>query len=193
MSFPESPEPAPVSDPTDRERAFDELFRAHYPGLCRFAARILGSQAKAEDVIQELFLYIWERHDRIGDDPPSRAYLYRAAHNAAINGLRHLRVERRWAEREGFSGETAEPSAAEELDHDELAAAVTRAVERLPDRCRLIYTLSRQEQLTYQEIAKTLGLSVKTVEAQMARAFRLLRTSLAPFLSTLLAAVRLAG
>ena len=166
----------------DRERTFDALFRANYAGLCRIATRILGSPAQAEELVQDLFLWVWERCLAIDESTPSRAYLYRAAHNAALNRLRRQRIEQRWREEQPDTELASDSAPAVELEHDELLGAVQGAIERLPPRCGLIYTMSRQEGLTYQEIADALDLSVKTVEAQMARAFRLLRKALAPHL-----------
>ena len=183
MPLPETRTSEPDRDPSERERAFDMLFRQHYTALCRFAGRILGTDAQAEDVVQELFLYIWDRHEVIDEATPSRAYLYRATHNAALNRLRHEQVERRWAEGEGKPREEGGATAADELEYGELAMAVRQAIERLPERCRLVYTLSRQERLSYPEIAATLGISVKTVESQMTRAFRQLRAAIGPFLA----------
>ena len=177
----------------DRERAFDALFRANYAGLCRVATRILGSPARAEELVQDLFLWVWERCPVIDESTPSRAYLYRAAHNAAINRIRHERIEQRWREEQPDAEPSEFPPAAE-LEHDELLGAVQDAIERLPPRCGLIYTMSRREGLTYEEIANALDLSVKTVEAQMARAFRLLRKALAPhLLASVLVLAGLAG
>ncbi len=177
----------------DRDRAFDALFRARYLGLCRIATRILGSSAQAEELVQDLFLWVWERCPVIDESTPSRAYLYRAAHNAALNRLRHQRMEQRWADDQPDAEPRESPPAAE-LEHDELLCAVQSAIERLPARCSLIYSMSRQEGLTYQEIADALDLSVKTVEAQMARAFRLLRRALAPqLLASVLVLAGLAG
>lgn len=169
-------------DPAARERAFDACFRANYAGLYRFARRLLRSAVMAEDVLQDVFLYVWERHEIIDEATPTSAYLYRAVHNAAVNRLRHQRIEHRFAEREARVAVTS-AAPPEAVDQEALARAVYEAIEALPERCRLIFTLSRQEDLTYQEIAETLGLSVKTVEAQMSRAFRLLRESLEIFLS----------
>jgi RNA polymerase sigma-70 factor (ECF subfamily) len=175
------PRRAQAPDPTDRERAFSALFRTHYPGMCRFLVHILGSQSQAEDVAQDVFMYVWTRVDVIDESFPSRAYLYRAAHNSALNRIRHVRIERRWAEGQP-APEPASPTIAEEVAHDQLVEVVERAIRDLPERCRLVYTMSRQEELTYQEIAAVLGLSVKTVEAHMARAFRHLRAAVAPHL-----------
>jgi len=165
----------------DRERAFDALFRVNYPGLRRVATRILGSPAQAEELVQDLFLWVWERCPVINESTPSRAYLFRAAHNAAVNRIRRERIEKHWVDDQP-DAEPGESPPAAELEHDELLGAVKGAIERLPPRCGLIYTMSRQEGLTYQEIADALDLSVKTVDAQMARAFRLLRKALAPHL-----------
>ena len=166
----------------DRERAFDALFRANYAGLCRFAARLLDSPSQAEELVQDLFFWVWQRSPVIDQSTPSRAYLFRAARNAALNRLRHARIGERWFDEQPPSPEVPEVTPATQLEHSELVAAVGAAIERLPQGCRLVYTLSRQEGLSYHEIASALELSVKTVEAQMARAFRLLRQILAPHL-----------
>lgn len=149
--------------------------------MCRFAARFLDSASHGEELVQDLFLWVWQRSPVIDESTPSRAYLYRAARNAALNRLRHARIEERWFDEQPLVEVEATP--ASDFDHSELVDAVRAAVERLPKGCRLVYTMSRQEGLTYQEIAGALELSVKTVEAQMARAFRLLRKALAPHLS----------
>lgn len=168
--------------PTAREQAFDALFRANHPGLCRFVARIVDSRAVAEEIVQEVFLYIWERHERIDESTPPRAYLYRAARNAALNRLRRQRMEASWADKAAAeamgSFEPADP-----VEQDELVRIIDDAINQLPERCRLIYTMSRQENLTYAEIAAALGLSVRTVDTQMTRAFRMLRERILPFLS----------
>ena len=166
----------------NRERAFDALFRANYAGLCRFAARLLDSPSHAEELVQDLFLWVWQRSPVIDEATPTRAYLYRAARNAALNRRRHARIAARWANERPLSPEKPEVTPATELEHTELVRAVRAAIERLPQGCRVVYTLSRQEGLSYQEIASALELSVKTVEAQMARAFRLLRQALTPHL-----------
>ena|SRR5881394_1452175 len=179
-----------TSDAAERERLFDALFRRHYRPLCRFAARMIGGAAASEDVVQEVFSLIWERHDVISETVLSRAYLYRAVHNAVLNRLRHQRVERRWVEGQVTGSREITPPATALVEEQELAVAVNRAIARLPERTRLVYTLSRQNHLTYGEIAATLGLSVKTVETQMARAFRQLRLALSPFLAGLFLIIR---
>lgn len=162
------------------DRAFDALFRAHYAALYRFAYRLLGSRADAEEVVQDVFMYVWDRKADTEDSTRVRALLYRAARNKAIDRLRSRRTRQRLLTAEALpQRESVTP--ANQLEHDELLRAVQRAIEALPERAGLVYTLSRKG-LTYEEIAESLGISVKTVENHMARAFRLLRQNLSDYL-----------
>jgi RNA polymerase sigma-19 factor, ECF subfamily len=157
---------------------FEKLFRMYYAALVAFAAGIVGSTDAAEDVTQEVFVAVWRRRAEMPPEAVSRAYLYKAVRHRALNAVRHDRIAR----------DAAEPvehlyvaSADEGLMQGELEAAVKAAISRLPDRSRLMFTLSRDEGLTYAEIASVTGVSVKTVETQMGRALRALRHSLAGF------------
>ncbi len=163
------------------EGAFDAIFRAHYPGLVTFLDRLLRGRGEAEEVAQEVMLELWRRRDGLDIRESLRAYLYRAARNRALNVLRHERVVEAAAPYARMA--EAEPARAEpNLLEQELDAAVAAAVADLPERCREIFRLSRVDGLRYVEIAETLGISVKTVEAQMGRALRLLRERLARWL-----------
>lgn len=162
--------------------AFDALVRAHYARLCSFVYRILHSETDAEDVVQGVFSRIWVRQLEFDYSDPL-PYLYRAVRNAALTHLRDRRVR---AQRlAAFEPPDADPvpGAAAGMEQSELAGAFRRAVAGLPPRCRTIYTMNREQGLTYAEIARVLGISVKTVETQMGRALRTLRTSLAPYLT----------
>jgi RNA polymerase sigma-70 factor (ECF subfamily) len=171
--------------------AFDELFRATYPGLYRFAYRLSRSPEAAEEIVQEVFFDLWRRRDLVDPSSVAHAYLYTSVRHAVISRVRRLRVEERTEERDDLgSGAThgsTGPSADEAVELADLSAAIDRAVECLPERCRLVYTLSRREHLSYAAIAAALGLSVKTVEAQMANAFRQIRTRVAPYLGSVIA------
>lgn len=165
------------------------LFREHYAGLCGFVARYLRSREMAEEVVQELFLWIWERLEvgnlpaasvAVDDQVVTRAYLYAAARNRAISVLRREQIERRHAEREARRIDAYERTVHEDIEDAEVAGAARRAIAALPEKCRVVFMLSRQQGLTYSEIAQVLGVSVKAVEANMTRALKALRASLRP-------------
>lgn len=147
--------------------------------LVGFAARYVRSQAAGEEIVQDLFLKLWVGRDQLPEVDSAKAYLYRAARNAALNHLRRERMERQWAESSAREESTFVAPAPDGAEEEELAAAVRAAIDALPKRCRLIFTMSRDDHLTYAEIAETLGLSLKTVETQMGRALKALRTALA--------------
>jgi len=168
-----------VTDPAeaDERAAFETIFRSRYQALVGFGARYTGSVATAEEVVQEVFLSLWRQ--RAGMPPADKlgAYLYRAVHNRALNLVRHERVIRtRNAE---FVEPPLSAAADETLLREEAEHVVQTAVDRLPERCRLIFILSREQKLTYAQIAEVAGVSIKTVETQMGRALRSLRKALA--------------
>jgi RNA polymerase sigma-70 factor, ECF subfamily len=163
------------------EAAFDALFRAWYAPLVRIAEGIVRERAVAEEVVQDVLLEVWRRRERLGDEESPRAYLIRAARNRALNHLRHLRVQQRGAPYVGGRVESA-PEGASRVVEEELDRAVRGAVAELPPRCREVFELSRVHGLSYAEIASSLEISVKTVEAQMGKALRTLRERLAAWL-----------
>ena len=178
----ELPLPLPPASDDGAEAAFDALFRAHHAGMCSFVHHIVRSRPVAEELVQDVFVRIWERPDGGRSPLVTRAYLYVAARNAALSHVRRERMHASWVERES-AGEHVVLGAGAELELEELSIALCEAIDRLPERTRLVFTMHRQQELSYAEIAGILGLSVKTVEAQMGRALRLLRNSLGAFVA----------
>jgi RNA polymerase sigma-70 factor (family 1) len=157
----------------DDERAFDALFR-HYRSLVyRFAYSYLKSRVEAEEIVQDCFLKIWEKRQHLREDAPLKGYLFTTAHHAILNHLRrsqhHLRFQTHVA---ALSPEVATNGA----EYSEMEALYRAALEKLPPKRRQIFMLSRQQGLSYPEIAKELNLSVKTVETQIMQALKFMRT-----------------
>lgn len=164
-----------------RRAAFEALFREYHPRLCGFAYRFVGSRDVAEELVQEVFLYLWEHWDRWDVGRPVKTYLFTAVRNAAVSYLRHQRVVQRFEPDLIDLFSHSRQSADSAMHSAELAVALERAIARLPERCRLVFTLSREQGLTYKEVAEVLGISVKTVEMQMGRAYKTVRRHLAPY------------
>ena len=165
----------------DDSAAFDALFRAWYPRLVRFAETMLGERAIAEEVAQEVMLAIWNGRANLRVQESVGGYLYRATRNRALNEVRRRKTEERGAP---FVAAPAEIDADAEdaLVEQEIQAELRDAIAALPERCREVFELSRVQGLRYAEIASIMGISVKTVEAQMGKALRILRERLAPCL-----------
>ena len=161
--------------------ALEEAFRAYYAPLCSFVRQQVGSLDTAEELVQDVFLHVWQRRAQLDPDGSLHALLYRSAHNAALNHLKHLAIERRWARAVAAAPEPVGAGADAGVRERELSGAIRDAVAALPERCRLVFLMSRQQGLGYAEIAEVLDLSVKTVETQMGRALKSLRSALAAF------------
>lgn len=165
---------------TGDEAAFEAIFRGCYPRLVAAAEHLLRDQARAEDAVQEVLLELWRGRERLDPEMSVAGYLHRAVRNRALNQLRHDRVVRQ-AEPLVEPG-TPPPGADSGVLTRELEQAVRAAVSRLPERCREVFELSRVHQLRYAEIASAMEISVKTVEAQMGKAIRMLRDGLGGWL-----------
>jgi len=112
---------------TDDERLrerFGALFRQTYPELCSFVMQVVRSRAVAEELVQDLFLRLWERRTSWHEELPSRSYLYQAARHRAWDALRHERIVERSHLESADDGEAVGPAAEEELGEQDLRAAL---------------------------------------------------------------------
>ncbi len=165
----------------DDHEAFKEIFHMYYPQLCIFAQRYVKSRDIAKELVQNIFEKLWRKRQEFKIHTSLKAYLYRGVRNQALDFLKHQQVVRRWEE-ESQSVEYTQNRVDDEFSQKELLNMVERAIASLPDRCRLIFNLHWNEELTYREIADVLGLSIKTVEAQMGRALKKIRSMLSGYL-----------
>lgn len=160
------------------ERAFERLFHTEYAALCAFAERIVGSPQIAEDVVQSMFLKLWSGREQLPLVRSLRAYLFASTRNAALDLRKKSAVESKWAARPEWLDERDADSAAEgdtEIEKAEQAETLRDAIERLPERARIVVTMRWVHGLAHREIAEALGISVKGVEIQITRALRALR------------------
>jgi RNA polymerase sigma-70 factor, ECF subfamily len=164
------------------EGAYDTVFRTWYPVLVRVAAALLREVDAAEEVAQDVMHELWRRRHVLDTSVSLRGYLLRSVRNRALNHLRHLRV-RRETESEVEALYDTPLTADQPIAARELSVAIQIALRELPPRCREVFELSRADGLKYAEIAETLGISQKTVEAQMGKALKILRERLAAWLT----------
>lgn len=167
------------------EAAFEQIFRQFHVALCRYALTILKDSENAEEIVQDVFLKIWEKRESLVITVSIKSYLYRAVHNSCLNLLDKKKKEIRMDEAPlKIVHQSAAPVA--DLQSKELEKAIADAMNKLPEQCRKVFELSRFGELKYSEIAGVLGISVKTVENQMGKALRIMREQLSPYLPFLL-------
>ncbi len=154
-----------------------KIFDEHYSMVCGTVYKLVKNAATTEDIAQNVFLKMWTKRDQIVINSSVGAYLRRMAYNEAISHLR--KNKNHWEESVAdHQIELPTASADERLMGDELKLRIDASIDSLPPRCKAIFLLSRQEELSYKEIAKKLDLSIKTVENQMGKALKVLRAAL---------------
>jgi len=159
------------------EKAIDWLFREYYASMCRSAYRILPDEHLIEDLVQDVFYEIWKKRKTLKINTSIAAYLRTATRNKTLNYIRDQKIDFRNAPPKEELKSKSTPTV-QKLMAKDLQQEIDAAIDSLPERCRLIFVLSRFEEMSYQEIADQLEISIKTVEHQIGKALRSLREAL---------------
>lgn len=165
--------------------AYELIFRRYYVSLCGFAMRFLQQPDPAEEIVQNIFLKLWEKREELSIDSSLKSYLFRAVYNSCNNHLAHIKIQNKYisfARQAILRNESLSDPVMDSLAYKELNDNITEAIERLPTECKKIFKMSRFDGMKYMEIADQLGISIKTVETQISRALIRLREDLKEFL-----------
>lgn len=163
---------------TEREATFSALYDTHWERLFRYVVRILPDEDDVADVVQDTFITFWESHFDTSQFQSVGAYLLVIARNLAFKRFRE-RVRRTDFEQrltDHFVVDNADMLV--DIHAKELAELIDAEVEKLPERMREVFTLSRKEHLSYKEIAERLNISDQTVKKQISKSLRHLRLKL---------------
>jgi RNA polymerase sigma-70 factor (ECF subfamily) len=166
----------------ENEVVFEQLFKKHFRELHAYAFSILKDWDIAEEIVQAMFLKLWEKNDWMKLQSSVRSYLYKSVYHDSLNHLRHQKVQLKYQTATVHTMEHYTDDAAGKLKLGELERHLSAALSKLPEKCRAIFHLSRFEELKYQEIATRLEISIKTVETHMGKALRILRKEMQEFL-----------
>lgn len=173
----------------DREE-FEFLFKKHFKGLSFFALEYVKDYDIAREVVQEVFTNLWLKRDTIEPGKSPQSYLGTSVKNRCLNYLRdHRKFDHSIIEFEGL--DQREYAEHDQLVTEELKQLIEEAIASLPAKCRAIFTLNRLENKKYQEIADEMNISVKTVEAQMTKALKIMRQKLSEFITLFILIIKL--
>ena len=161
-------------------QAFEIIFKSHYVKLTIYANKFLNDLNVSEEIVSEALTQVWERRDSIVFSISVTPYLYKMVQNKCMNYIKHQKVENEYVNymlRNNLLDEVPENDTNPYLEK-ELAQQIRLAVENLPDKCKLVFEMSRFEFLKNKEIAERLNISQNTVERHITLAFEKLRKSL---------------
>lgn len=175
------------------EDAFDYIFYAYYKGLVLCAKEFTEDMDTAEEIVQGVFVKFWAEREKIQINSSIKAYLVKSVQNKCLDFLKHRKITKKYSEKVQKEISDDENNSEELILTYELKEKIENSIKVLPDNCREIFRKSRYEGKKYREIAEELGLSVKTVEAQIGKALKKLRDELKDFLPVLLISFMLIG
>jgi RNA polymerase sigma-70 factor (ECF subfamily) len=168
--------------------AFETLFRLYYSKLVHIARGYLVYQQEAENIVQNVFLKIWENKECLGEVSNINSYLYTMTKNLCLDQLKHEKVKRNYLDnsyriKSEIQYKFIQDEAASLLLENELEDKIVQSIELLPEKCKNIFKKSRLEGLKHSEIAAELGVSHRTVDNHIANALRHMRLHLREFIT----------
>jgi RNA polymerase sigma-70 factor (ECF subfamily) len=168
------------------EVAFELVFHRYKGYLLDFINKSLPKEEDAEGIVQEVFVKLWTNRDKLDPSKSLNAFLYTIARNELYGHLRKLLSKRKYLEELYFSSNDPVNTPEKEIEYLELEKTVASLIKSLPEKRREIFILSREEGLTYKEIARQLGISENTVDTQIRKALSFLKEGLRNKISTIL-------
>lgn len=166
------------------DATYKAVFRQYYPKLLFYATRLVGAE-EAEDVVQDVFVELWRRRDTVVIGEQILAFLYRSVYTKAINLLKHQAIENNYSnamteiyERKLQFYQPDHAEVIRKIENQELRQEIYNAINELPEKCREVFKLSYLHDMKNKEIAETLSISLRTVEAHIYKALKFLRERL---------------
>lgn len=167
------------------ESTFESVYKHFLKPLHSYAITILRDEEAAKGTVQNIFLKLWERKHTLNFNGSIKAYLYSAVYHECLNYIRHEKVKLNHQDHLVYTMKNTEEQD-KGIEFSDLKDKLQQVLNNLPEKCRTVFQLSRFEELKYREIADQMGISVKTVEAQMGKALKILRHELVDYLPVII-------
>ena len=159
--------------------AFDQIYTMYSHKLFSFVFNILKNESEVDDIVQEVFVKIWESRGKLVDYKLLNSYIFTIAYNNSIDLIRKRINNNKYLEHLKYSASiNLTPNIVSQIEFNELKNQVDKLIAKLPDRQKQVYLLHKEEGLTYPEIAEQLGISKNTVENHMVKALKYLRQNM---------------
>ncbi len=166
------------------EKAFEYFFKTYFEQLYQYAYQITKDQVQSEEIVEDTFVILWEKRKQIDLQGPPKSYLFRMVYNQCLNYFKHKKVNDKYKAffmyhqpvsdfPDSFSGYPLET-----LIHQEFQELLEQSIQKLPEQCRRVFTMSRLEGRKNKEIATLLGISVNAVKTQLMRGLKVVRSDL---------------
>lgn len=179
-----------TSFPNTENAAFSKIYRIYFPKLVRFSREYVVSTEDAENIVQDIFMYLWEHRDMLESLTNPNAFLFTLTKNRCIDFYRHkVRTESKKESLDALSERELKlkMEALQQFDEnmftvDDIDVLLNKAIAHLPEKCRQVFILSRMEGMKHEEIATQLNISVNTVQNHIVVALRKLKVELKDYL-----------
>ena len=159
------------------EQAYSFLLEKYHRPLFAYALTFVDEKALAQDIVQSVFLKTWQYRKKLNPEYSIKSFLYKTVYNTFINNYRKEKATM-ILEKKYYESMYEVIEELEDRNLNEIIKIVTQEIEKLPERCREVFTLSKKEGLTNKEISEYLNISIKTVEALITKSFKILRKEL---------------
>ncbi len=163
--------------------SFQKIFEEYYSPLTVFAQKFVSDHDLAREVVQDMFVNLYEKRTLLSIQTSLKSYLYQSVRNGCLNVLKKEKTHLLHHEEIKAMSPDAKADWTDKMIETELENLIYQAINELPAKCRQIFLLSRQQAISNGEIARKLNISIRTVETQISKALKILRTKIGPYLT----------
>jgi RNA polymerase sigma-70 factor, ECF subfamily len=157
--------------------AFESFYKRFRPGLVHFATGIVNNSDDAEEIVQDMFLAIWNKQDQLVIDETLKNYMFTGVKNRCLNHIKKAKLP--YADMpDDFAVASMDANVMDKLQARETEGKIQLLIEMLPNKCRQVFIFSRVHELSYKEIANMMDISPKTVENQIGLALKFLKVGM---------------
>nr|WKN37255.1 RNA polymerase sigma-70 factor [Tunicatimonas sp. TK19036] len=163
------------------EQAFELLYNRYWEKLLTIAYHRTGCMETAKELVQDVFANLWKRRDSLRIKTTFAAYIFTAMRYTILDHIRSQAVQKKYIEAIKQTALETDNSTLNFIAYQELTGVLEQEISKLPEKCRIIFRMSRIEHYSTREIAERLDISPKTVENQLTKALKIIRTNLEEF------------